>query len=60
MIILIEGEYLPHQRNTAKKMSALIQSEFGETVSEYDIEQFYGLNIDYELEERRHESEYRY
>lgn len=55
MIILIEGHYEPHQRNTAEKMSSLIKQEFGKTVSIRDIEQFYGLSIDYELEQRRHE-----
>ena len=60
MIFLIEGEYLPHERNTAEKMVNLIKKEFNKDISKYDIEQFYGLSIDYELEMRKHENHYRY
>lgn len=48
MIILIEGEYQIHERNTAEKMSKLIKKEFDKVVSENEINHFYGLTEDYE------------
>lgn len=48
MIILIEAEYEPHQRNTPEKLITLISKEFNVDVSTNDILQFYGLSEDYE------------
>ena len=59
-IILIEGEYPREERNTAPKMVALIEKEFGEKISEEDINQFYGLSQDYERINRQIEYESRY
>ena len=59
MIILIEGEYPPVERNMPGKMVALLHKEFGVTISEQQVLNFYGITYeDYEREERRYE--YRY
>jgi hypothetical protein len=59
MIILIEGEYTPEERNTPSKMNALLLDEFGVKLSEQDILNFYGIGFeDYEREGRKHEHRY--
>tara|TARA_R110000851_G_scaffold78000_5_gene172058 strand:+ start:1019 stop:1222 length:204 start_codon:yes stop_codon:yes gene_type:complete len=57
MIILIEGEYCPEERNMPGKMVALLHKEFGVKLSEQDILNFYGIGFeDYEREGRKYES----
>lgn len=52
MIILIEGEYARIKRNTALKMQTLLLKEFKVEISRISILTFYGLNEDYEHQNR--------
>lgn len=60
MIILIEGEYEHHHRNTPEKLSKLIKKEFNVDISENEINHFYGLTEDYERINRQIENGYNY
>lgn len=60
MIILIENEYPPHERNTADLMCKLVHAEFDKHVSEEDILNFYWIGDDYEKINRSVENENRF
>lgn len=60
MIILLEREYRPEQRNTPELMVSLIKKDFDRDVSEEDIINFYGLNEDWERKNRQIEYEYNF
>ena len=60
MIILLEREYRPEQRNTPELMISLIKQDFNVEVSENDILNFYGLHEDWERKNRKIEYEDRF
>ena len=49
-ISLIEKEFLREDRNTLKKMSLLISSNFDVNCSEEDISLFFGISENYKFE----------